>query len=786
MQVIPKTRNSGEYDPLLRKTFTFMETNWHTEMNRNWEETVYQVNGFSDRITTVEEELTARALQIDDIITPDITALQDAVLTLVTSAQLAAGRAVNAIATLAETAAVGATSLVTGLTQFNIYTDDQIVIYDPATLTRVLTTVTADVPAGSQAIPVEAIADEMTEGSVVMLASGWMREALTGANILLAAVQDSVSDLDDRITSNETAILLNSTQIQLVANSVTTVGGDLTQLETTLTGLIQVNADGLLLRATKAEFDALEDRVAVNEAWIEVNNDQINIAVVGVNTISGNLADALALIEIHEDSIGSLVTQFETLQGTVVANSSSISQLAGSISVNVQDIEDVQDSITSQNANIQVLSDSISLTVTKAMWEAALAGPAFITLASDQTDASATSIAVEALTERLYHNTPILVIDKVTGTNFPFTVNHPADPGYVDIGEESIPVLAAPIDAVAGSAVYISQDYVMGQIRNTGDAITLAISDFESGILTSLTVALDGITAEAKLFASGTFLSTGGSVGVSGELIYDTDTEGWALSANGDFFARNAVLVGSVTTLSDVNDNVVTLDSSGLLMPCADNNLATGSGYLKWFHADGLTKFYFGAYRNADGAVHVGLSSYPNPDVLEGGVYEDMHVVYSNLHFRLASGMTMHFEAGSAADRIWVSANGIYSTDGNSLKVEGILFKDWYDTIEDADAGVLGVNFLNPLTHLQGDHPLDVRYWAKEPDGQGGVKTPIYEDDVAASYYSKTASDAKYAQIVSTVGFQSVTGDTTITPTNRIKIQAGDYDYYILAELAPQ
>lgn len=454
-------------DPRLRKTFTYQEQGWHTEHNRNWTETVEQINQHEDTLTTHAADIVGLDTEIDGIVN-DLNTLQADIDTRLSASVFTSRMRDVSVGELTSTANSGATSIATSPITATLLSGDILSAYDLASGNTTPIILTADAPFGSTTLSVQALANEVT--------------ATTPITVDLRHVSSSLSVLDGRITSEasrisslETTTTTLSTSLIQTADEITTLATRLTAAEqSTANGYTQIQqtADAVALKANLTTVNTLTGRVSAAESSISVNAGNITSLSSTVDTVNNNLITQTGRIDTNANGISALSTRTTSAENDISTLSSQLTIEQGRISTNIASINSVESSISTLGTRITQTESDIQLRASLSDVIDATSADSIALVDSATLDGSAiNTIPCSPLEVALSSGDDVVVVnsDDLVATRCTVTSD-------VAVGATAIPVSLISLEAADESPIFLSMSALQSQLTVGIEGIEAIVS----------------------------------------------------------------------------------------------------------------------------------------------------------------------------------------------------------------------------------------------------------------------------------------------------------------------
>lgn len=763
--LIPKYIGSGVNDPRARKTFTYSESDWHTEMNRNWTQTVDQINLLQDASDSHASSIATHASAIATN-TAAIAVNTSAVAALYSLNDAAAERAALAVGKLSAGASSGATTLSTSLLQFDLKNGDGLIAYDASAQSREELTVTANATAGATSISVSGVDQDLAADTYLYLAPSWMRSKISNIDTDIVAANSAITALGDTVAINSTAITANANEIALRATEISTVQSNLNTVESTLEASISVTANAVALKASQTEVDDHDTRILAAESSLIVTSEAITLANDNYTNLNGIVTSHTSTLSVHSAGIAANTASITAQGNTITGLQTDLALTDEAVSLHASRLDDAEGAINAQSSSITAQAGQIALKVSEADFTNAIKTTALTLINGAIDNPSVGSLTVDALTATpfvsgdvvLKSGQPLLILD--LDDNSSHTVTVTSDVVY---GATTIPITPVALAVADNSPVYAAPAWFGSQIVQTAHNLEFAVyavdpdragespnetnpGKYAYTTRTALNLDLDGITVEAKAFKS---LNFNGAIDANG-VITNPGTAGWAITGDplangtgGQFAASGAVLRGSLTL--DVADIDVpgaegidmVFDASGgitIPMPTAANLYADKPNIIHWKQNGGTDWAAIGAWKADAGAGETIIGFATDP----GGHSFFNHEVWFQEDIRLNGTVVSNSGINISAD----VATDFTVTDG-SVSV-GIL------ALRKALSGTSALPAENLIGRIGSDaagtHELDGRWLPMRP-GEVDYLTATQAAMAGTGFYNKTYIDNTYYTI---------------------------------------
>lgn len=544
-------------DPRQRRVFTYQEPNWGTEHNRNWTETVEQINLHEADLTDHEARISAN----EALLTSHATTLSQHTSDIadrVTYTDLHGLLVEMALCSVAVSASAGSTSIQVSATAAPVKAGEKLMVVS-ADLQVTEVEISSDAAAGVTSLSVVALPAALAAGSAVLYSTGSLRDTVAvlraemlvlegrtsdletradGVDAQITTMLSDIADLDNRVTQAETNLNVYSQTLSSINSSVTTlttslttesgridalvadmttVQNDLASLDTTVTSL----SSSLSLKADAAELTSLSTRLSEAESVTSVG--ALSSGVVG--TVSSLPVDSL-LVDL-DSGVQLVVIDTDTGSRYAVTTSAPVSK--GSTSIPI-----VSDTVYASNGSrIHMTTETLIGTIRTTADEVLLSlqtsnDVLSVTRTTSSLSGTITSVPVEALTAEIRSGTVLRLVDRDSGISTQITLTSDVPAGSTTLTINSVTL---PTTFAAQSWVRITDTAALSQIQLLQDEINLRVE--KANLVSELSLGLGSIDVTTGILKSSNW---DGQTVVDGQgkiSISSAGTTGWALAEDG-------------------------------------------------------------------------------------------------------------------------------------------------------------------------------------------------------------------------------------------------------------
>lgn len=501
-------------DALLRKTFTYKEPNWGTEHNRNWTESVRQMNDTETRVDTLESDIALLANTVQSVET-DNTELLVALGLKLSKADFDAYIQTIAIARLTQTAASAAESIAVTPLVSDLRDGDRLLAFNLATGETTPVTLTANRFAASVSLAVEALSDGLPIDSPLIVDARFLQQELVNQ---IGGINSTVS----RVVALENGQIAMTTNIQNQIDDIRGFEGRVGATERTLmeyATTLQQTATGLTLRATTTRVDAMDARLIEAEGTLTIQSDEITAMISTLNTVNGIQTTNNTRLTAAENGLSLLSQRVTSAEGSLTTLTGELTVERNRITSAVSSVNVVEATMSALNTRITQTESDISLGATRTDVIQATGATAIARVTGGTlTGSLTTTIPCTSLTAELLVGEQIVLTNAVTLANTICVVSQVADVGDNEIRVESL-ALTAPAD----SQIHYLPINAQSRIQITADEITSTVT---RRIPVGNRLGTISVPVTAGVSTSAISLASLASDVKTGEVVIATDTEG--------------------------------------------------------------------------------------------------------------------------------------------------------------------------------------------------------------------------------------------------------------------
>lgn len=485
-----------------RYTFTYKEHNWDEQHNENWTQTVEQLNQFHFDINGNPEDsekpgLISEVGQLQqrlDILQGDLDELDSDSGKFIDFGDYGDDLDTQKIARLTSTAAVDAETLNITVLRADLKAGDEIIAYDLGAeadiANRVHLTVAQDTDQGANTLVVEALGEELKEGTILLPDPAFVVAQLRLLGGDQAQFSSKIARVEDELNAAKSSITQTADEIALAVQRISETEGLIAQQETA----IRQTAEKIELFAVETIEDEVFDKIEHAESRIDINAQEIRLLNQRTTDHNGRLRQQASQIKINKDQISLASGQIETFENIVEGVRAEIKVENDRITSLVTDFEQLGDDVSFNASQITQLSNEIeSIVVEQETNENTLLG----TITNDLDAGSAvTTLNLDNTLDVELKEDDVLILE-ATGED-----RLASDPLYIRVtvrqdvakNANSVPIFEKFIsNCPPGSPLHLPITTAMSRITQTADAINSTVTDLENDVSTLISQTTDRI-----------------------------------------------------------------------------------------------------------------------------------------------------------------------------------------------------------------------------------------------------------------------------------------------------